>query len=99
MALSTIAQSSAPRHIGPILSMVQLNAIAPWRLTRPYVGRRPTMPQFELGETMEPSVSVPSENPTRPDEVAEPGPADDPLDPRSYSPRARAASVGQGLLV
>ena len=26
-------------------------------------------------------------------------PADDPLDPRSYSPRARAASVGQGLLV
>jgi len=45
------------------------------------------------------SVSVPSENPTNPAAVEDPEPAEDPLDPRSYSPRARAASVGQGLFV
>src|SRR5688500_2559478 len=78
-----MAQSSTDRHIGPILSIVQLRAIAPWRLTRPYVGRRPTTPFSADGETIDPRVSVPSENPTRPAAVAAPGPADDPLEPRS----------------
>ena len=35
MALRTRPQSSAVRHIGPSLSIVQLRAIAPWRLTLP----------------------------------------------------------------
>src|SRR5215469_8327351 len=47
---------------------------------RPYVGRRPTVPHAWLGDTIEPSVSVPSENPTRPAAVAEAEPADEPLD-------------------
>src|SRR5688572_11182339 len=61
--------------------MVQLNPIAPYRLTRPYVGRRPTTPHRDEGETIEPSVSVPIEKPTSPAAVAEPDPADEPLDP------------------
>src|SRR5687768_5672921 len=61
--------------------MVQLKPIAPYRLTRPYVGRNPTTPQRDDGETMEPSVSVPIENPTSPAAVADPGPADEPLEP------------------
>src|ERR1043166_669547 len=73
--------------------MVQLKPIAPWRLTRPYVGRRPVQPQREDGETIEPSVSVPIENPTKPAAVAAAGPADDPLDP------SRSSSGAQGLRV
>ena len=57
---------------------------------RPYVGRRPTTPHRVLGETMEPSVSVPMENPTSPPEVAAADPADDPLEP---------CSMFQGFLV
>src|SRR5262245_34585951 len=63
--------------------MVQLRAIAPYRLTRPYVGRRPTTPLVAEGETIEPSVSVPMEKPTSPAAVAAPGPAEEPLEPRS----------------
>src|SRR5580658_1541632 len=85
-----MAQSSTPRQIGPILSMLQLSAMAPLRLTRPYVGRSPTAPHSVLGETMEPSVSVPSAKPTSPADVADAEPADDPLEPRA---------VFHGLLV
>ena len=63
--------------------MVQLSAIAPCRLMRPYVGRSPTVPHCVLGETIEPSVSVPSAKPTRPAAVADAEPADEPLDPCS----------------
>src|SRR5262245_2327318 len=83
MASRASAQSSTLRQIGPILSMVQLNAIAPYRLMRPYVGRSPTTPQRVEGDTIEPSVSVPIEKPTSPAAVADAGPADEPLDPCS----------------
>src|SRR5258708_29625289 len=83
MACSTSAQSSAVRQMGPGLSMVQLKPIAPYRLTRPYVGRRPTTPHVVEGEIMEPSVSVPSEKPTSPAEVDEADPAEEPLEGRS----------------
>src|ERR1043166_6886695 len=73
--------------------MVQLKPIAPWRLTRPYVGRKPVQPQRDDGDTIEPSVSVPIENPTSPAEVAEAGPADEPLEPM------RSSSICQGLRV
>ena len=67
--------------MGPSLSIVHESAIAPVRGTRPKVGRNPVVPQRVDGEEMEPSVSLPTENPTRPAAVAEAGPADDPLDP------------------
>lgn len=53
----------------------------PARETRPKVGRRPVVPQRWLGEVMEPSVSVPIENPHSPAAVAEADPALEPLDP------------------
>ena len=76
-----MAQSSTERQIGPILSSVQHSAIAPARDTRPKVGRSPVVPQRCDGEVIEPSVSVPIENPQSPAEVAEAEPALDPLAP------------------
>src|SRR6185312_6938267 len=81
MTSRTMAQSSTPRQIGPSLSMVQLRAMAPVRGTKPNVGRRPVTPQGVEGEEIDPSVSEPMEKPTHPAEVAEAGPADDPLEP------------------
>src|SRR3989442_6114036 len=83
IAASTSAQSSALRAIGPSLSMVHVSAIAPWRLTRPYVGRRPVMPQYAAGVRIDPEVSEPMANGTSPAATADPGPEDDP--PLQYS--------------
>ena len=55
--------------------------MAPWRETRPKVGRRPVVPQRWLGDVIEPRVSVPIENAQRPAAVAEADPALEPLDP------------------
>ena len=73
--------SATLRHIGPILSSVQHSGMAPVRGTRPNVGRRPVVPQRKEGATIEPSVSVPRLKATSPAAVAEPDPADEPLDP------------------
>ena len=81
MASSTSAQSSALRQIGPSLSIVHESAMAPVRGTRPKVGLSPVVPQRVEGDEMEPRVSLPIENPTRPAAVADAGPAEDPLDP------------------
>src|SRR4051812_37967046 len=81
MALSTSAQSSAERHRGPSLSIVQLKAIAPGRGTSPNDGRRPESPHRVEGDEIEPSVSAPMAKPTHPAATALAGPADDPLDP------------------
>ena len=97
MALNTSAQSSTLRHIGPILSMVQVSAIAPCRLTRPNVGRRPVTPHAAEGEMMEPRVSVPSAKPTSPAAVAAPDPADDPLEPRPGAHGLRVMPPNQTL--
>ena len=66
MAASTSPQSSAVRASGPSLSIVQLSAIAPWRLTRPKVGRSPVTPQNAAGYWIEPHVSEPMANGTSP---------------------------------
>src|SRR5271155_4208746 len=50
---------------------------------RPKVGRSPVTPQRPDGLRIDPLVSVPIANPTHPAAVADPGPADDPLDPSS----------------
>src|SRR6267142_5242364 len=81
IALSTSAQSSTVRQMGPSLSMLQDSAIAPVRGTRPNDGRRPVHPQRVEGEEIEPKVSEPTLNATHPAAVAEAGPADEPLDP------------------
>ena len=76
-----MAVSSTDRQIGPTLSSVQQNAIAPARETRPKVGRRPVVPQRWQGEVIDPSVSVPIPKVQRPVAVADAEPALDPLDP------------------
>src|ERR1041384_7150971 len=73
--------------------MVKLNPIAQSRLTRPYVGRKPVTPHREDGDTIEPRVSVPIENPTNPAAVADAGPADEPLDPVCASSGAHGLRV------
>src|SRR3989338_6907527 len=83
MAANTSAQSSTVRAIGPILSMLHDSALAPRRLARPQVGRRPVTPQRVQGETIEPQVSVPMAKPTSPAATAAAGPAEEPLEPSS----------------
>src|SRR2546423_14279713 len=58
----TVLQSAAERHIGPSLSSVQQSAIAPWRLSAPYVGRSPVTPQNDDGVRIEPDGSLPMAN-------------------------------------
>src|ERR1700760_3672430 len=61
--------------------MLQLNAIAPVRGTKPNVGRCPVVPHRVLGEEIDPCVSDPIANAQHPAATADAGPADDPLDP------------------
>jgi hypothetical protein len=61
--------------------MLQESVIAPVRGTSPNVGRNPVQPQRDEGDEIEPSVSEPILKATQPAEVAEVGPADDPLEP------------------
>ncbi|MCI0541667.1 MAG: hypothetical protein L0Z50_41240 [Verrucomicrobiales bacterium] len=70
MASKTSPQSSTSRLIGPILSIDQLSVIAPVRLIRPNVERNPVTRQTLHGQTIEPQVSVPTENATNPAAVA-----------------------------
>src|SRR6185437_3704697 len=74
-------QSSTLRQIGPSLSWLQESVMAPARSTRPNVGRKPVTPQTVEGLEIDPCVSEPIEKPTQPADVAEAGPADEPLDP------------------
>jgi hypothetical protein len=57
----------------------------PERLTSPTVGFRPTMPLIEAGQTIEPSVSVPTAAAARPAATATPEPE---LDPQGLRSRA-----------
>src|SRR5690348_13989139 len=83
IACSTSIASSTVRVIGPSLSSDQHSVMAPVRATRPNVGRKPVIPQRIAGATILPPVPLPIENPTRPADVAAPGPA---LDPDAPSP-------------
>src|SRR5207244_13301163 len=55
------------------------------RLPRPHVGHKPVPPQRNDGKTMAQIFSFPIEKPTKPADVAEAGPADEPLEPRRSS--------------
>ena len=74
MAFSMMAVSSTVRHMGPILSMVQLRGMTPARLTLPLEGRMPDMPFQEAGNRMEPPVSEPRAPKQRPAETPTPDP-------------------------
>ena len=52
--------------------------MAPNLETLPYVGLRPTTPQYDAGCLMDPPVSVPRANKTSPEATAAAEPADDP---------------------
>jgi hypothetical protein len=73
--------------------MVQLSAIAPCRLTRPYVGRRPATPQKAAGYWIDPQVSDPIANGINPAPTAEPEPLEDPPDQRAGSQGERPGPV------
>jgi hypothetical protein len=91
IAANTRRASSTVRVIGPTLSIVHDSAIAPWRLTRPNVGRSAEVAHTTEGDTIEPRVSVPIAKPTPPAAVAAAEPADEPLDPALGVPRAARA--------
>jgi hypothetical protein len=75
--------SSTLRAIGPILSHDQHSAMQPSRATRPNVARSPVVPHRTLGDTIEPSVSVPIANGTHPAATATALPALEPEEPCS----------------
>src|SRR3982750_2669961 len=76
-----MASSSALLHMGPALSSDHESTMAPLRLIVPNVGRKPVAPQRVDGETIEPSVSVPMVNGSKPAATDDADPADDPLEP------------------
>src|SRR5262245_7239672 len=90
--------SRAVRASGPAWSRLSAFGWIPRRLTRPYVGLRPTMPQHAAGPRMEPPVSVPVAPGQRNAATAAPDP---PLEPPGTRSSAHGLRVGpyQGLLV
>src|SRR5215472_19232500 len=79
MTLSTAAASATVRPWGPTVSWVCEMGTTPARLTRPTVGLTPTTPLALDGQTIEPSVSVPSAAAHR---FAETATAEPELDPQ-----------------
>ena len=71
--------------------------MAPERLTRPYEGRRPVVPQNADGHRMEPQVSVPSANATSPPATAAPEPDEEPPVQRSGFHGLRHGPVADAL--
>src|SRR5256886_6619554 len=60
MISNMTTQSSTVRVIGETVSIVHAKGTTLWLLTRPIVGRIPTMPLTDDGSRIEPPVSVPS---------------------------------------
>jgi hypothetical protein len=59
MASNIRTQSSTVRVIGDTVSIVHAKGTTLWLLTRPMVGRMPTIPLTADGRRMDPPVSVP----------------------------------------
>src|SRR4051812_23391344 len=64
--------------MGPPVSKLKANGTMPLRLSRPWVGLRPTIPLAEEGPRIDPPVSVPIPNWAKAAAMAEPVP---PLEP------------------
>ena len=82
-AVRSAAASATVRAIGPAVSCVREIGMMPARLTSPTVGLIPTMPLFVAGQTIEPSVSVPTASGARLAETATPDPELEPQGLRS----------------
>ncbi len=80
---SRIAASVTVRHIGPAVSWLCAIGMMPERLTRPTVGFNPTSEFAPDGQTMEPSVSVPTPTAARLAAIAAPVPELEPHGLRS----------------
>ena len=93
-ACSMYAVSSTVQVIGPAWSCDQLRVTTPKRLTRPYVGLRPTIPHSDAGPRMEPPVHEPSAPRHWPDATAEPEPLLEPPVMWSRFQGLRAGSNG-----
>jgi hypothetical protein len=76
--LSSAAASATVRAIGPAVSWAADTGTIPCRLTRPTVGLMPTTPHALAGQTIEPSVSVPTAIGASPAATATPDPELDP---------------------
>ena len=83
MASKRAAQSATLCAIGPAVSWECEIGTIPARETRPTVGLKPTMPQTVAGQTIEPSVSVPTATVAKEAPMAEPEPAEEPHGDRS----------------
>src|SRR5262245_57414052 len=90
MAPRRIATSRTVRPIGPAVSWETEIGMIPVRPTRPTVGFNPTSPQLFDGETIDPSVSVPTPTALRLDATAAPVPE---LDPEALRSRAYGLRV------
>src|SRR5206468_8714624 len=82
-APSKIAASVTVRHIGPAVSWLCAMGMTPERLTSPSVGFRPTSEFAPDGQTMEPSVSVPTPTAAKFAAIAAPVPELEPQGLRS----------------
>src|SRR5436853_2522091 len=84
-ALRAAAASATVRACGPTVSWMWEMGTTPARLVRPTVGLIATTPLTPAGETMLPSVSVPSETAVRLAEVAAADPELEPLGLRAMA--------------
>src|SRR5206468_9663344 len=75
---SRAAASATVRAIGPAVSWLCAIGTMPVRLTRPSVGLMPTSPFVVAGDTIDPSVSVPTAAAARLAAMAAPEPELDP---------------------
>ena len=87
---SRTAASDTVRAIGPAVSWLCAIGTMPVRLISPRVGLRPTMPFTLAGETIDPSVSVPTAAAAR---LAAAATADPELDPDGLRSAAYALRV------
>ena len=81
--VSSAAASATVRAMGPAVSWVCEMGTMPLRLTSPTVGLSPTRPVADAGQTIEPSVSVPTPTAARLAAMAAPVPEEEPQGLRS----------------
>src|SRR5439155_7521567 len=84
IALRIAAASATVRPCGPTVSCVCEIGMTPARLVKPTVGLMPTVPLAFAGQTMDPSVSVPSPAAQR---FADTAAADPELEPQGLRAR------------
>src|SRR5258708_4856809 len=79
--------------MGPSLSIDHAMVIAPYRLTRPKLGRKPETPHQVVGHMMDPRVSDPMAHGARPADTTAPDPLDEPQVQQSGFQGFRAGPV------